>query len=80
MLPCLNPTDDSKLCTVKESTKEDYEICVKSMEKIQEKWSMCPMPKRGQIIMEIGEEMRKIKKNLCELLTLETGKMLSESC
>jgi aldehyde dehydrogenase (NAD+) len=42
------------------------------------KWRGVPAPKRGEIIRQIGIALRKNKKDLGLLITLETGKILTE--
>jgi aldehyde dehydrogenase (NAD+) len=39
---------------------------------------MFPAPKRGEIVREIGDELRRSKDDLGMLVTLETGKILAE--
>ncbi len=39
---------------------------------------MVPAPKRGQIVREIGDELRHFKDDLGTLVTLEMGKILAE--
>ncbi len=43
-----------------------------------ERWRMFPAPKRGEIVREIGDELRRYKDDLGALVTLETGKILAE--
>ncbi len=43
-----------------------------------EGWRMVPAPKRGQIVREIGDELRACKDDLGALVTLEMGKILAE--
>ena len=43
-----------------------------------ERWRMFPAPKRGQIVREIGDELRRFKDDLGTLVTLEMGKILAE--
>jgi aldehyde dehydrogenase (NAD+) len=43
-----------------------------------ERWRMFPAPKRGQIVREIGDELRRSKDDLGTLVTLEMGKILAE--
>src|SRR5260370_16594382 len=40
---------------------------------------MIPAPKRGQIVREIGDELRLFKDDLGALVALEMGKILAES-
>ena len=42
------------------------------------RWRMFPAPKRGQIVREIGDELRRFKDDLGTLVTLEMGKILAE--
>src|SRR4051812_20281587 len=42
------------------------------------KWRSVPAPVRGMIVREIGDELRRNKKELGRLVTLETGKILAE--
>src|SRR6202035_1940312 len=42
------------------------------------KWRDVLAPKRGQIVREIGDELRARKAELGALVTLETGKILTE--
>ena len=39
-------------------------------------WRMIPAPKRGEIVREIGDELRAHKADLGALVTLEMGKIL----
>ena len=39
---------------------------------------MFPAPKRGEIVREIGDELRRVKDDLGTLVTLEMGKILAE--
>ncbi len=39
---------------------------------------MLPAPKRGEIVREIGDELREAKDELGKLVTLEMGKILAE--
>ena len=41
-------------------------------------WRMVPAPKRGEIVREIGDELRDHKADLGALVTLEMGKILPE--
>src|SRR5271170_5567203 len=43
-----------------------------------ERWRMLPAPKRGEIVREIGDELRRAKDDLGALVTLEMGKILAE--
>ena len=43
-----------------------------------EVWRSVPAPRRGELVRILGEELRAAKDDLGRLVTLETGKILSE--
>jgi hypothetical protein len=43
-----------------------------------DEWRMVPAPQRGEIVREIGDELRAHKDDLGALVTLEMGKILAE--
>ena len=73
-----NPTDGSELARVRLATTEDYDRTVARSLEVFHRWRMFPAPKRGQIVREIGEELRRHKDDLGTLVTLEMGKILAE--
>ena len=42
------------------------------------RWMNLPMPNRGEIVRQIGEELRSKKSALGSLISLEVGKIKSE--
>jgi aldehyde dehydrogenase (NAD+) len=74
----MNPADGSELARVRLASAEDYDRTVAQSIDVFERWRMFPAPKRGQIIREIGDELRRSKDDLGMLVTLETGKILAE--
>jgi aldehyde dehydrogenase (NAD+) len=73
-----SPVDGSELGRVKQATREDYERVVKAASKAFEEWRMVPAPKRGQLVREMGELLRRRKDELGALVSLENGKILEE--
>lgn len=74
----LNPSDGKVIASVMCASSENYEqVLVRAGEGFK-KWREVPAPMRGEIIREIGIALRKHKKDLGLLITLETGKILSE--
>src|SRR5258707_2506855 len=57
---------------------DDYDLIVRGVAESFRKWQLVPAPKRGQIVREIGDELRAHKAELGALVTLETGKILAE--
>ncbi len=73
-----NPATGKELGRVRLAEEEDYDDVLWDAVKTFERWRMEPAPKRGEIVREIGEELRAAKDELGMLVTLETGKILAE--
>jgi L-aminoadipate-semialdehyde dehydrogenase len=73
-----NPATGQELARVRLATAGDYEKVVSNSIEVFERWRMLPAPKRGQIVREIGDELRLFKDDLGMLVTLEMGKILAE--
>ena len=74
----MNPADGSELARVRLASSEDYERTIAKSIDVFQRWRMFPAPKRGQIVREIGDELRRSKDDLGALVTLEMGKILAE--
>jgi len=48
------------------------------MKSAEKAWKNTPMPKRGDIVRQIGLAFRKYKKPLGALISLEVGKIVNE--
>ncbi|MGI6393507.1 MAG: aldehyde dehydrogenase family protein [bacterium] len=77
-LQSFSPIDGKLIATVIQATKEEYEIVAKKAYSAFQKFKMMPAPKRGEIVREIADALRKYKEPLGELVTLEMGKIKSE--
>ncbi|MCS6952063.1 MAG: aldehyde dehydrogenase family protein [Bryobacterales bacterium] len=73
-----NPADGSELGRVLMAGPEDYDEVVRRATETFREWRMLPAPKRGLIVREIADELRRLKDDLAALVTLETGKILAE--
>jgi len=73
-----NPTTNKPIARVKGGTKADYEECLKAMEATMKDWQNVPGPKRGEIVRQIGDELRQKKTALGSLIALEMGKIKVE--
>jgi aldehyde dehydrogenase (NAD+) len=73
-----NPATGAELGRVRLATEQDYDEAVERAARTFEKWRMLPAPQRGEIVREIGEELRKAKVELGRLVTLEAGKISAE--
>jgi aldehyde dehydrogenase (NAD+) len=73
-----SPVNGQLLATVKMADEEDYDEVVYQSAQVFEKWRILPAPKRGLIVRDIGDELRRHKDDLGALVTLEMGKILAE--
>src|SRR5437667_6668841 len=78
LLRSISPIDGKLLATVRTATTEQYERTVRRAQVAFEQWRAVPAPKRGEIIRQLGNALREAKEDLGRLVTLETGKILSE--
>jgi aldehyde dehydrogenase (NAD+) len=73
-----SPVDGKLIASVQSTTKADYEKVVKSAQKAFQEWRLIPAPKRGEVVRQIGDQLRKYKQPLGELVSYEMGKSLQE--
>jgi aldehyde dehydrogenase (NAD+) len=78
LLDSINPTDGSTIAQIRLAAEEDYDEVVYQSLDVFKRWRMTPAPVRGQIVREIGEELRLFKDDLGALVALEMGKILAE--
>ncbi|HXA64380.1 MAG TPA: aldehyde dehydrogenase family protein [Bryobacteraceae bacterium] len=74
----INPADGQEIACVRLVSAKDYDQVVAEAAEVFARWRMLPAPKRGQIVREIGDELRRFKDDLGTLVTLEMGKILAE--
>ena len=77
-LVSLNPATAEPLGSVGTATRRQYDAAVVAAEEAFLRWRLVPPPKRGEIVRQIGEALRRQKHDLGLLVTLETGKILAE--
>ena len=73
-----SPVDGSLIGSVSETTPEEYEHVIKTAQSAFLEWRMVPAPKRGEIVRQYGDELRKHKDALGRLVSYEMGKSLQE--
>lgn len=73
-----SPATGELIGKVKSATKEDYEAAMSAAEEAFKTWRLLPAPKRGEIVRQMGEELRKNKEALGKLVSFEMGKSLQE--
>lgn len=77
-LEVFTPIDGRLLSTVQMANATHYEDTIKAAQQAFLQWRMVPAPKRGDIVRQIGEELRKVKDMLGSLVALEMGKIKAE--
>src|SRR5690554_4129554 len=73
-----SPVNGQLIAKVQAYSKEDYERAMSKAEEAFKSWRMVPAPKRGEIVRQMGEELRKNKEALGMLVAYEMGKSLQE--
>ena len=73
-----SPVDGAFIGKVSETSAEEYEKVVQAAQEAFKTWRTMPAPKRGEIVRQYGEELRKFKEPLGRLVSYEMGKSLQE--
>lgn len=77
-LVSVSPVDGKTVGTVTEATEEEYEKVIQKAEEAFKEWRLVPAPKRGEIVRQLGEALRKYKEPLGKLVSYEMGKSYQE--
>jgi aldehyde dehydrogenase (NAD+) len=78
LLEVISPINGELIAKVALANEEDYEKVVEKAAQAFLSWRETPAPKRGEIIRQLGNELRKYKEPLGKLVTLEMGKIVQE--
>ena len=73
-----SPVDNKEIGTVISTDKETYEKIIKTAQAAFIEWRNWPAPKRGEIVRQMGDALRKEKQALGQLVSYEMGKSLQE--
>lgn len=74
----ISPINDKPIASVKGSSLDDYQSCLTKTQEAWRLWAQLPMPKRGEIVRQIGDKLREHRHELGSLISLEMGKILAE--
>jgi len=74
----ISPVDGHKIATVKQASKEEYEKVMQQAHTAFLQWRQVPAPKRGEIVRQMGDQLRIFKEPLGKLVSYEMGKSLQE--
>ena len=73
-----SPVDGEFIGSVSQTTAKEYKATVEKAQKAFKVWRTMPAPKRGEIVRQMGDELRKYKEPLGKLVSYEMGKSLQE--
>ena len=73
-----SPVDGKLIASVHQSTPEDYEKVVQTAQAAFKIWRQKPAPQRGEVVRQMGDQLRLRKHELGTLVSYEMGKSLQE--
>ena len=73
-----SPVDGKPIAAVIATDDAGYESVMEKAGEAFQEWRMWPSPKRGEIVRQVGEALRKYKEPLGKLVSYEMGKSLQE--
>ncbi len=79
VLESRNPFSKEINGKIKTGTIEDYRNIIRKMFAVKKDWMNMPIPKRGDIVRQIGEQLRIEKDELAHIISQETGKIKTEA-
>lgn len=74
----ISPVDGKRIGAVYATAEKTYHEVVATAETAYREWRKWPAPKRGEVIRQIGEALRKKKESLGKLVSYEMGKSYQE--
>lgn len=77
-LKIYSPATGDYIASVYQASDYDYENVIKTAQEAFKYWRKVPAPKRGEIVRQIGDKLRKYKQDLGQLVSFEMGKSLQE--
>jgi aldehyde dehydrogenase (NAD+) len=78
LLESKNPATGEVIGSVRQASAADYDRVAQVAQAGFERWRMLPAPARGEIVRQIGDELRRVKRPLGALVAMEMGKILQE--
>jgi len=77
-LPVRSPIDGMRLADVHSHTAHDMQDAIAQASQAFLAWRQVPAPRRGELVRLLGDELRRHKADLGQLVTEEVGKIASE--
>lgn len=78
MLKSFSPVDGTLIGSVQTTDEKTFNDVVKKSKSAFKEWKKWPAPKRGDVVRQIGEALRKYKDALGKLVSYEMGKSYQE--
>ncbi len=73
-----SPVDGKLIGAVTACDRKGYDTAIETAQKAFAEWRKWPAPKRGEVVRQVGEELRRYKEDLGRLVSYEMGKSLQE--
>lgn len=74
----VNPSTEAEIAHISAATAEDSERVIAAAHRAFLRWRMVPAPRRGELVGRIGVLLKESQAQLGALVSLETGKSLTE--
>jgi aldehyde dehydrogenase (NAD+) len=73
-----NPSSGEALASIIQTTPKIYQKVISDAVTAFQSWREVPAPKRGEVIRDLGNALRRLKEPLGDLVSLEMGKIRAE--
>lgn len=73
-----SPVDGQVIGSVAFASRADYDHIVLTAQRAFAEWKQWPAPRRGEVVRQVGEALRRKKEDLGKLVSYEMGKSLQE--
>ncbi len=73
-----SPVDGALIGSVRGTSRTEYDEVIATAQEAFLEWRTWPAPKRGEVVRQLGEELRKHKAGLGKLVSYEMGKSYQE--
>lgn len=76
LIESISPATGKVIAKIRESTPQEASNAITEARKAWPQWTSIPMPARGDIVRQIGDELRRNLKPLGCLVSLEMGNLI----
>ena len=73
-----SPVDGKLIASVLSASETDYEATILKSQEAFAEWRLIPAPRRGEVVRQLGDRLRRYKEPLGKLVSYEMGKSLQE--